>query len=275
MGTKNGQIRNESANYTAWVKPPSQANIGNKDFIKSILVGFTKSNKVIDGVKMPRPFMIGNFSYSFNITIYDFYINYGYWRHIFHKGTPIIPGNILSYQSWENLITEYPNQSVGVWLAPFTNNLRIAITTTSLANKSYGSYPDAFVEKCDDTTKECYITDLPSGKWNDRERAGDGSNAKTKLDTYIEYFDHDIKNFPINKQINVTINIRGNNVEVYLNGKITKITQLDGVPMTDKTSLYVMNDKSFGGNISNLLYYPDSLKLNEIQKIMSITPSTE
>jgi len=277
LGTKKGQVRNENASYSAWVKPPSDkiatANL-TKNFTKSVLVGYTKTRTVINGNKMQNPYMLGYFSYSFNLTIYDFYKNYGSWRHLFHRGTDIATGTTLNYQSWENLIVDFPMQSIGVWLAPFTNNLRIAVTTTSLANKSYGSYQDAFVEKCNSETKQCFITDTPSGKWADTSRSGDGSNPKTTLDTYVEYFDHDLQNIPINNQINISIIFRGNNVETLFNGKIIKINSLDGVPKLSKSSLYVMNDLTFGGEISNLLYYPDALLLGDVKDIIGLQPPT-
>ena len=272
LGTKVGQVRNENANYSAWVKPISSTinNNTNKDFKKSVLVGYTKTMMVIDATKIQNPYMLGNFAYSFNLTIYDFNKNYGSWRHIFHKGTPINNGTILNYQSWENLIIDYPVQSIGVWLAPFTNNLRIAVTTTSSSNSSYGTYSDAFIEKCDSMTGDCYITDMPSGKWVDKSRASDGSKPKVTIDTYIEYIDHDIQNIPLNTQVNVTVNFIGRNVEIYFNGKIVKIYNLDGIPSTSKTNLYVMNENSIGGEISNLLYYPNTLKLVDINSIMAI-----
>jgi len=277
IGTKKGIVRSEKSNYSAWVKPPSDkiggiSEIGSKDFTKSLLIGYTKTMKVIDGKKIQNPYKLGYFSYSFNLTIYDFYKNFGSWRHIFHKGTQIIPGTILNYQSWENLIVEYPIQNIGVWLAPFTNNLRIAVTTTSLANENYGSYSDAFLQKCDSLTKECYVTDTPNGKWTDKSHISDGSIPKTKLDTYIEYFDNDLQNIPINTQINITINFRGNDVEILINGKIIKAHRLDGIPQINNSSLYVMNDKSIGGEISNLLYYPDALLLEDIQTILELQP---
>jgi hypothetical protein len=275
LGTKNGQVRNENANYSAWVKPPSDKvskDSMSKDLSKAVLVGYTKKMTVIDGKKIQNPYMLGYFAYSFNLTIYDFYKNYGSWRHVFHRGTDIAPGTSLKYQSWENLLVDFPMQSIGVWLAPFTNNLRIAVTTTSLSNKSYGSYQDAFIQKCNNVTGQCYVSDMPSGKWADTSRSGDGSNPNTTEDTYVEYFDHDLQNIPINKQINITLNFRGNNVETLFNGKIIKINSLDGVPKLCTNSLYVMNDLTFGGEISNLLYYPDTLLLGDIQSIIELQP---
>lgn len=273
-GTKNGQIRNETSQYSAWVKPPNTTLTKNVDFKKAIQVGYTKSSRVISGMKIPNPYMLGNFCYSFNLTIYDFYKNYGYWRHIFHKGTDIPTGNTLTYQSWENLVKDIPNQVIGVWLAPFNNNLRIAISTTSLANKSYGSYSDAFIEKCNDDGN-CFITDMPSGKWTDTSKASDGTNPKTKLENNLEYFDQDLQNIPINSQVNITVNFRNNIVEVYFNGKIVKITNLDGTPNSDKSNLYILNEKTANCEISNLLYYPDTLKLKDINDILAIAPLTE
>jgi len=274
MGTKGGQVRNENANYSAWVKPEeSKVNKDSTDFSKAVLIGYSKSRMTYEGNKMQNPYLIGYFSYSFNLTIYDFNKNFGSWRHIFHKGTEIPTGTILSYQSWENLIIDYPMQTIGVWMAPFTNNLRIAVTTTSLSNTSYGSYDNAFVEKCD--SNGCYVTDMPNGKWMDKSRSGDGSIPKQKLDTYIEYIDHDLQNIPLNTQVNITVNFLGRDVEIYYNGKITKVSRLDGVPTINKLSLYAMNDKTIGGELSNLVYYPNVLKLGDIKSIMSLTPSTK
>jgi hypothetical protein len=135
-GTKKGLLRNETSDYNAWIKPePLKLNNNDtQDFSKSIILGYTKTSKTISGINLSNPYEIGHFSYSFNLTIYDFYKNYGSWRHVFHKGTHINVGNFINYQSWENLILDFPLQSIGVWLAPFTNNLRIAVTTTSLGN---------------------------------------------------------------------------------------------------------------------------------------------
>jgi hypothetical protein len=274
IGTKDGIMRNETSEYSAWVKPEGQHNTtGSVDFTKAVLVGYTKSFRVLEGGKIMNPYMLGNFSWSFNLTIYDFYKNYGSWRHIFHKGTPIPTGEVLSYQSWENLIKEIPNQQIGVWLAPFTNNLRIAVTTTSQSNRSFGSYDDAFVQKCD-VNGNCFITDMPSGKWSDTSRAGDGSNPNPKVTTSIEYFDQDLQNIPINSTINVIINFYNTVSEVYFNGKIVKVTQLDGVPTHDKSSLYVLNDKTANCEIGNLLFYPENLKIADVSNIMNLKPSS-
>jgi hypothetical protein len=271
-GTKNGLLRNETSNYNAWVKPQELKlfEYDKKDFTKTIIVGYTKTKTNISGLKFANPYMLGHFSYSFNLTIYDFYKNYGSWRHIFHKGTSIDDGTLVNYQSWENLVKDFPNQCIGVWLAPFTNNLRISVTTEIETNKNNGFYNHAFVEKCNSNTKDCYITDMPGGNWVDRSRQGDNSTTTTKTITHIEFFDNDLQNIPINKNINITINFKGTNVEIYYDGKIVKVVKLDGIPKSNKSNLYVMNDKTFGGEISNLLYYPDSLSYENVNDILKL-----
>lgn len=273
-GTKNGQLRNETADYSAWIKPIGEPSSVSKDFKKAVLVGYTKSFRVLDGIKIMNPYMLGNFCWSFNLTIYDFYKNYGSWRHIFHKGTPITTGQTISYQSWENLVQDFPNQQIGVWLAPFTNNLRIAITTTSLENRTYGSYTDAFVEKCDASSGNCFITDMPSGKWTDTARAGDGSNPKPRISTNLEFLDQDLQNIPINTELNIIVNVNNTVVEVYFNGKIVKIFQLGGTPVSDRKNLYVLNEKTANCEISNLLFYPDIVKKADVSSIMALTTNT-
>ena len=279
VGTKNGQIRNDTSAYNAWVKPKSINKNTLTDFTKSILIGYTKIARQILGEKISRPYMLGNFCYSFNLTIYDFNKNYGVWRHLFHKGTQIQQDTQLNFQSWENLVKEIPNQVIGVWLAPFTNNLRIAVTTTSIVNNNNGYYPDAFIQKCNkddgDDTTNCYITDMPSGKWSDRSKTGDGSTPKTSLKTYVEYFDNDLQNIPINTQLNILINFRNTNAEVYFNGRITNVFQLNGTPQFDKTNLYALYDKTANCEISNLIYYPDALKLEAVNTIVNLSPSIE
>ena len=277
-GTKNTKdneaiIRTENVNYSSWIKPPSlkvSKSDMSKDFTKAILVGYTTVKTVVDGSKIPNPYVLGVFSYSFNITIYDFNKNFGLWRHLFHKGTEITTGTILNYQSWENLVVDYPKQFIGIWLAPFTNNLRIAVTTTNLNNTSFGFYDNAFNQVCDKDTNKCYITDLPNNRWIDTSSHSDGSVPKQSVGTYIEYFDLDLQNIPLNTEINITINFRGKTVDTLFNGKIRKTQTLNGLPIFDKSNLYVMNDKTFGGEITNLLYYSDSLTIPEIKQIISL-----
>jgi len=270
-GTKGGIIRTDTNNLSAWVKPLNTSNAdATNNLIGSVLVGNTKVQKTIDGKNIKQSYAIGTYSYSFTITIFDFYENYGVWRHVFHKGTKIDQSIKLNYQSWESLINDIPNQCIGVWISPFTNNMRIAITTSSVKGSQTGSFKDAFVQQCNSTTGTCFITDVNGSNWNNTSKMSDGSIPNTSINQYIEYVDHDLQNIPINTKVNFTINFINNYVEIFMNGKLTKTSQLTGTPNFDKSSLYVMNDNTFNGEIKNLLFFPTNLKLADISNIMAL-----
>tara|TARA_B100000787_G_scaffold170220_1_gene164923 strand:- start:919 stop:2130 length:1212 start_codon:yes stop_codon:yes gene_type:complete len=74
------------------------------------------------------PIIENNISYSFWIYLKEFYYNFSKWKHIFHKGTNI-ENKQLDYSYWENIENEIPEQSIGVWMHPYTNNLRICAKT--------------------------------------------------------------------------------------------------------------------------------------------------
>jgi hypothetical protein len=111
---------------------------------------------------------------------------------------------------------------------------------------------------------------MPNSKWSSTSSLSDGSIPNQYVGTYIEYFDLDLQNIPLNTEINITVNFYGKNVDTLFNGKIRKTYALNGLAIFDKSSLYVMNDNTFGGEITNLIYYPDTLLLPEIKQIMAL-----
>lgn len=274
-GTKKGVLRNDNSNFIAWVKEVNNKNkIDFTNILNNILIGRTNAQAIIENNKFQDPYQLGCYSFSFNITIFDFYKNYGSWRHVFHKGTPIDPNNTLNYQSWETLERDLPDQTIGIWISPFTNNLRIAVTTTQQRGSNSSSYyNDAFIQRCNtiENNSNCYITDMPNGKYKDMSRLTDGSIPKFNLVRQIEYFDHDLKNIPINQSSTFTINIINTYIEIYLNGKIIKTAQLNGTPTFNKFPMYIMNNLSFGGELKNIMYFPINMKLSNIKTIMSLT----
>ena len=271
-GTKSGTIRTDLATLSSWVKPVTNLtgrNISN--VAQTIVLGNTRTAQIIDRVKFSNPYLIGQYAYSFTLTIFDFYKNYGVWRHIFHKGSAVDTNTPINYQSWETLASSMPDQTIGVWIAPFTNNLRVAISTTTLQGNASGSYPDAFIQKCNPATGTCMITDLPSGKWLDTSRITDGSVPATRPTIQLEYFEHDIQSIPINTKVTFTVNIIGNYVELFMNGKIVKTAMLNGVANFNKAPLYAMFNNTINGELKNLIYFPTNLLLPDIKNIMAIS----
>jgi hypothetical protein len=75
-----------------------------------------------------KPIVENEMSFSFWIYLKEFYYNFSKWKHIFHKGTDIT-NKQLDYSYWDNILSEIPEQCIGVWMNPHTNNLRICATT--------------------------------------------------------------------------------------------------------------------------------------------------
>ena len=264
IGTEKGKLRNEDENHTAWIKKHSTL----KDLLvkDNIILGYTNKQTSVSSTELSYPINPGNFCFGFTIRIDDFYEKFGKWRHIFHKGTrlysPSNNGITINYQNWENITSQFPDQCIGVWLAPFTNNIRIAITTITQEGAPLSNEVHAYIQKCNDLTNECYMTQ------NHRDnQMSDGSVPRTRLVKNLEYVDGDLQNVPIGKDTNIFINVHGNNVELYINSKLSKIFELNGMPEFNREDLYIMNPITFKGSISNLVYLPSFASKKQINDI--------
>lgn len=273
MGSEEGVLRTEKKNFVAWVKPKEFDNISAKS---GMVLSYADKAKYVKNDKLIPPGIKGDYCYSFYITIFDFYDNFGSWRHVFHKGTPMkelgASGYDNDYKNWENVATDYPDQSIGVWLAPYTNNLRICYTMVSNQNTKSNSHVHAFIQKCNSLTEECYITDFPDGKKDMVNMIGDGEEVAPKLTKSLEFIEGDIQNIPLNTPIHVAVNFRINNVELYINGRLNKINGLQGTPEFNQEDVYVMYPKTFNGQITNLNYYSQSISQKKINELYDDKP---
>jgi hypothetical protein len=84
-----------------------------------------------------------------------------------------------------------------------------------------------------------------------------------------------IPDIPLNKWLNVIIRCNNTTVDVYINGVITKSTNLSGVPKQNYGNVYVAMNGGFNGYISNLWYYSRALNSVDIQNIAFKGPSTK
>ena len=96
---------------------------------------YSDYSTVLSNDDIIKPLTLDGFTFSFWLDIKDYYQNNGYWRHLFHKGTPISKKSTLDYTYWDNLESDISMQCPGVWLFPSDNKLRFAFTTSS--NESY------------------------------------------------------------------------------------------------------------------------------------------
>jgi hypothetical protein len=84
-----------------------------------------------------------------------------------------------------------------------------------------------------------------------------------------------IDNMPINKWFNVVIRLTNNNLDVYINGRLTeRKTFTDGVPNQNYDDVYICKNGGFNGYIADLKYYNSSIGTSEINSIVSSGPNT-
>ena len=84
-----------------------------------------------------------------------------------------------------------------------------------------------------------------------------------------------IPDIPLNKWINVIIRCENTNLDIYVNGLISKSHTLHGVPKQNYGDVFVAMNGGFSGYISNLWYYNYALGISEIQRIMNRGPNTK
>lgn len=133
-GTEDGKLRDDGAQYTSWVKPKNDLaelrKIAIKENVKPIMGLSEGGYQTLNNNLFARPPFVSRFNYSFFLYINDFYEGQGVWRNILCKGTAWpTEGESINTPYWEELCQIVPDQCIGVWLAPFNNNLRISITT--------------------------------------------------------------------------------------------------------------------------------------------------
>jgi hypothetical protein len=246
VGTKRGILRDDDTSLSAWVKPVTDKD-SNKNNKSIILVGLAKESVAISADKISYP---GN-PYEFNWSIYlylnDHIANHGSWRHILHKGSELT--DQIDTPNWEDILAQFPDQSVGIWMAPFNNNLRIALTTITNRIQNTSSEQHAY--------KHAYAGEHdPVKSW-----------SPSAYEKNIEFFD--IYQFPVKKLKHLSVNVLTDTVEVYIDGMIYKVFSLVGKPEFNRGNLYVMKPKTVDGYIQKLSYAPAALKINDVRALLS------
>lgn len=84
-----------------------------------------------------------------------------------------------------------------------------------------------------------------------------------------------IDNMPINKWFNVVIRLTNNDLDVYINGRLTeRKTYTDGVPNQNYDDVHICKNGGFNGYIADLKYYNSSIGTSEINSLVSSGPNT-
>ena len=103
------------------------------------------------------------------------------------------------------------------------------------------------------------------------------TNALTVIMNTYEVINEEVvvSDIPMNKWINVIIRVKNRDLDVYINGTITKSVQLLGVPKQNYGPVYIAMNGGFDGFISNLWYYNHSMGISEIENLVYKGPNTK
>ena len=303
-GLKDGILVKTTPNMYAWEKPKDKKTKESQ----IILLTKTYQQTIVDAGRMSIPYEVYNLNFSFWLKIIDWYNStHSYWKCVFFKSSTEHLNNknneIIKTSNWEDIVDELPDQCIGVWLAPFTNNLRICVSTEKEKTKTI-SFPHPNKQIC--TSNSCLYTNDLSIKHVDGEnykehielmkqyleenKKKEGEqNIKPKTQGYIviepvtdnaeddakkeklmEHFD--ILNIPIGEPIFISVNINKTIMELYINNKLNYIVNLEGKPICNKFELNVKNEPTFNGNLYNISYLPYFASFKEIQNMYKIDP---
>ena len=84
-----------------------------------------------------------------------------------------------------------------------------------------------------------------------------------------------IPNIPLNKWVNVIIRCQNNKLNVYINGTITRSTELSGVPKQNYGDIFCCTNGGYDGYLSNLWYYNYALGTAQINNLVNSGPNTK
>lgn len=267
LGYESGMMAKTDPNLYAWEKPSHKKTKATKT-----IIGENHSNQdIIKSYKMTIPYEVSNFMFAFWINITDWYSqNHGYWKCVFFKGHTINLNtgskSINKTNNWEDIIQQLPEQCIGVWLAPYTNNLRICISSHLLEKQkmspshNYLSNIDNF-SNVSDKKEETYNFNVIKTKTTYMKNMKN-MNSTTNI---MEYFD--ILDIEIAKPNFIAVNIHQSIMEIYLNDKLNHIVNLEGIPQFNEGDLNIKNSPSFNGNLQNISYLPYSATYKEIKDL--------
>lgn len=241
-GTKNsGLLRQDDPRYSAWVKPQKQ-QVSINDPTRWRVMGLVQGRTKLDHSQLPGLSSSGgHYNISMWVTLSDFYEGLGRWRHIMHLGSDpaLTPLQQQSAQEWSAITAELPDQLPGLWIAPQSNNMRVAMTTIQR--------PDA---------------------------AAAGARPAKR----VEWIDIGNTPAP-GRATHVSLNIYPEMVEVYVDGWLLQTMKLRGRPivLSKPADMYLRampangRVSGFAGYISDVLVVPKALQPGEIQTITQTT----
>ena len=246
----------------------------NKKINQKLLFENQKSTKRlrVENSQITPPKNGYDFTISFWIYINDFYEDFNYWRHGFHKGK-MLDNVDLEYTDWDILSNDLREQNPGVWLHPNKPILRIAFTI-----EPDKEYCDIFTTEtsCNDKENYCdwdgthcnFKNKHPKNLYKIDKNLSPDENSTNS--TIIQYVDIEI---PIKKVVHLSLVLEQKILNIYYNGELLTIKKFLGDPITNKSDMYFNYNKTFKGNFFNWSYIPYEISSNDVKTLSNIVPN--
>ena len=104
----------------------------------------------------------------------------------------------------------------------------------------------------------------------------DTNDLVLMMNTFDDYTEKIIvKDIPIHKWVNVIVRVIQHQVDIYINGTLTKRHILNGVPKQNYGDVYVSMNGGFSGYTSELRYFDTGIGTNHIQALVDAGPNTK
>ena len=102
-----------------------------------------------------------------------------------------------------------------------------------------------------------------------------GNTVLTVLMNTFENEDNKVfvHNIPVKKWIHVVLSVRQRDIDVYVNGELSKRKVLHSIPKQNNGDLYISPNKGVNGNNSNFKYFNYFVTFKEIDQYLQLGPS--
>lgn len=199
--------------------------------------------KPFDGTLIPLSSNGMEWTYSFWIFVKDWNFNYGYPKCVLYRsnGGPM----------------EYKFAAPAIYLYPKDPKLMIRVSTMN--------------------SGRMYDQNIFDNNSNQQERYTIVNPNKVMSETFFrETQSCDVSNIPLQRWVHVTVTLlNGNILDTYIDGKIVRSCQLNGIVIQDPAllnNLYVGHGDSYNGYISQLRYFNRAITANEVYNLYSKGP---
>ena len=187
------------------------------------------------------------------------------------------PGETIVKDCWQDIVENYPYQNPGVWIHPFTNNIRIILTTNS--NEPHPSFMKHFDLPTTNNKQNYSLRQIEDISPAPEVSKCDLGALNTQKNYYREYFD--ILNVPINNEFHLGLIIAGKSASVYINGELNQTQNLFGDPTFNAGPLQInpgqkdYTEIKLGGVVRDFKFCPKVLSTDDILNQISNRKSTQ